>query len=487
MTLHAPIERDFNAPEPDDSPRLQAVPSPRGRDAETPPRPAPRKAVQRRLPSVDAFRGLTILGMLLVNNVALGRFTPVQLVHAGWGDMVTFADMIFPWFLLIVGLSIPLAAASHRKRGLSHDVWMYKVFTRTFMLALLGCLVDSSVKGHVTFTLGVLQLIGLSYLVAALLAHYSQGVRLAVAAGLFLTHWAIVRFYPTDFGVGNFSASGNFVLWLNDTYLKTYHIDGLFSMVSTSALVLIGTIMGDALRREEGIELKEIGYLFVTGLILSQVGRVWATDTFFNKPMWTSSYLLFSGGLGLMVLAFFRLTLDYWGEHWNLKIGNWSVPAPAQVLAFPLLVFGANAITVYVMPILAKMLVMQRVPMEVAQGDMVPVYILVTAAIVFMVIGTSQVIAKLIAGPARQQLPGLLAGLGAMVMGIGAGAWYLMQKFPVIPDGTPAFAPMQQAWTRWWVMTEGHIGGGWGYTLSYIAVWWVVLLVMHWRKMFIRV
>lgn len=311
----------------------------------------------KRLSSVDALRGLTILGMLLVNNIWLGPFAPKQLVHAGWGEGIHFADLVFPWFLLIVGLSIPLAAAAHKRRGLSDDVWYYKVFTRTFMLILLGCIVDSSVKGHLTFCLGVLQLIGLSYCVAALCAGLSQGARLGIAAGLLVVHYAVLRYFPVPtFGAGSFTETQNFVTWLNLTYLKAYHIDGLFSMVSTSGLCIIGTVMGDALRREEGISFREIFYLFATGLVLMGLGWLWSFQVPYSKPMWTSSYLLMSGGLGLVVLAFFRVTLDVTGSTW------W---------AYPLMVLGANAITVYVVPIVVKTMVLQKLTTVDADGKTV--------------------------------------------------------------------------------------------------------------------
>jgi predicted acyltransferase len=343
MTLRSTVEPEvslpvLDGPRPDPIAALPVADASPGSPAEAVP--------QKRLASVDAFRGFTIFGMLLVNNVTLGKAAPDQLVHADWGQGVRFADAIFPWFLLIVGLSIPLAAASHRRKGLGSGAWVRKVLTRTALLVLLGCAVDSSIKGYPLFCLGVLQLIGLSYLVAALFANLSQYGRLGVAALLFAANWLILTCYPVpEFGPGSFAKTQNFVTWLNETYLKTYSLEGLFSVVSTSGLVILGTIFGDALRREEGMSYTEIGYLFVSGLILTGLGSLWSQSLPYSKPMWTSSYLLFTGGTGLMVLAFLRLTLDM---------------SPYRLWALPLLIFGANAITVYVVPILVKMLVLQH-------------------------------------------------------------------------------------------------------------------------------
>jgi len=91
-----------------------------------------------RMVSLDAFRGLTVLGMLLVNNIALDTMTPTQLTHAGWKQGAHFADLVFPWFLLIVGVAIPFAAASRRERGLSPWRYDLKILSRAATLVALG-------------------------------------------------------------------------------------------------------------------------------------------------------------------------------------------------------------------------------------------------------------------------------------------------------------------------------------------------------------
>ena len=122
-----------------------------------------------RLVSLDAFRGFAILGMLLVNNTVETPATPKHLTHAQWNQGVHFADFVAPWFLYIVGTAIPYAAASAKKRGMSNLQYGLKAAYRAVILVLLGLLVDSSVNHKPTIGLGVLQLIGLSYLAAALL------------------------------------------------------------------------------------------------------------------------------------------------------------------------------------------------------------------------------------------------------------------------------------------------------------------------------
>ena len=300
-----------------------------------------------RLASIDVLRGFTILGMLLVNNIALGKDSPEQLQHADWNQGIHFADMVFPWFLLISGLSVPLAAASHVKRGQSAHDWIVKVLTRTGLLVMLGCMVDSAIKGRMAFSLGVLQLIGLSYCVAALVAHLSQPKRLGLALALFATHTLVLLYAPWGDGMsGVIGPKQNFIYWLNSTYLKPFHLEGLFSVVSTSALVIIGTVMGDALRREEGIETQEIMYLGGTGLVLALCGMGLGSVLLYSKALWTSSYLLVTGGTGLMFLGALRLVVD-----------KSRITQPF----YPFLVFGANALTVYILPILFKMLILEKI------------------------------------------------------------------------------------------------------------------------------
>ena len=146
-----------------------------------------------RLVSLDAFRGLTIAGMLLVNNIALDERTPAQLTHAPWNGGIRFADVIFPWFLLIVGVAVPFSAASARTKGTAWWRFSGRVLGRVFALVFLGCLIDSSLLKQPVFDLNVLQLIGLAYGVGSLLYALPIWLRLPVALGLLAGHTALIQ------------------------------------------------------------------------------------------------------------------------------------------------------------------------------------------------------------------------------------------------------------------------------------------------------
>ena len=358
----------------------------------------------RRLVSLDAFRGLTILGMLLVNNIALDTATPKHLAHAAWNQGVTFADMVFPWFLLIVGVAVPYAAASRKRNGIS--IWKYdvKVMSRAAMLVLLGCLIDSSIYKTPVFDLGVLQLIGLAYFVSALLYELPMCARLSIAGAMLFAQWLAIRFIPVPgMGAGVFTESSNIIKYLSDAYLQPYHLSGLPSVIPTSALVLIGTAIGDLLRQENIAALKKTACICITGLLLIILGWLWSFDLPFNKPVWTASYVLYTAGWGALVLGTFYLIID---------VRKWSV------WSFPLVVFGMNAIVAYVAPILVKIYILQ------------------------------------------------------------GWTWQM-------PGGS--HLQLQESMLHYLVTNAGRIWGGWLYTFLYILFWWLVMLVLYRKRIFLRV
>lgn len=305
----------------------------------------------RRLVSLDAFRGLTIAGMLLVNNVALGPATPAHLTHAAWNRGVHFADLVFPWFLLIAGVSLPFSAASYRARGGTGWAWATKAVRRAALLIMLGWLVDSTVARTPVLGLGVLQLIGLASLVGALLYPLSWRWRAVIAAALLAGHWAALRFFPVPgLGAGRLDETANLIHYL-DTYLQPLHLRGLISVLPTGALVLIGTLEGDVLRRAR--RAMTPAWLALIGVLLTGTAVAWSLDLPFSKPLWTAPYILLAAGLGTITLSAMHLLAE------GLRVRSW---------AFPLAVFGQNAIVAYVAPILIKVHVLQGWSWPAAAG-----------------------------------------------------------------------------------------------------------------------
>lgn len=299
-----------------------------------------------RLISLDAFRGLTILLMLLVNNAAVDTATPAQLTHAPWNGGIHLADLVFPWFLFCVGVAIPYSVASARAKGLSSWRCTLKIAQRTLVLVFLGCLIDSSEMKTPVFSMDVLQLIGMAYFVGALCYFLPRRARAAFAGMLLIAYWAAIKFLPVPgMGSGAFTESQNLIVYLDRLWLTRYHLDGLTSVVPTAALVMIGTVFGDSLRLERKTSQWRIAHLLTWGLILLVLGWVWNLSLPFNKPVWTPSYILFSAGSAALTFALL---------YWATEARGWAK------WFFPLIVFGSNAIAAYVIPILAKTLILQQ-------------------------------------------------------------------------------------------------------------------------------
>jgi predicted acyltransferase len=317
----------------------------------------------RRLVSLDAFRGAVIAGMLVVNNIPWNSATPRQLMHAPWGQGVTFTDMILPWFVLAMGVALPRSHAMHG------SLWSrgWRILRRALTLVALGVLIDSLEAHQLVVTIDVLQLLGLAYLVAAPLGGLRMGARLAIAGALLAGHAALLMFVPAPGSApGVLSEGHNIVQYLNDAYLARYHVPGLLSVAPASALALIGGVAGEVLGRGVGAgdpadprgipPAAAAMYVGLGGVALALGGWGWGAALPLSKALWTSSYTLFAAGLGLVLLALFYVVAD---------VVEW------RAMAAPLAVLGVNAIVAYVVPILFKLLFLDAWHAHTAAGTLV--------------------------------------------------------------------------------------------------------------------
>ncbi len=292
------------------------------------------RAPTRRLVALDAWRGLTILLMLLVNNVSLGRYTPGQLVHAPWGGGLTLTDLVFPWFLYCAGASIPFSLG--KRAGDEHGWWperstVLKLFQRAVPLYLVGALLTSVENQAPTLGLGVLQLIALASLCAGLLARFPARWRLGVALGLLLVYRLFLLSAP-------FSETDNAVARLNAMFLNDFGLRGVTSVVPATALVLLGSVAAQPLKDRR----REVPLLLAFGAALALGGWGLADALGFNKAVWTPAYILYSAGLGTLgMLAFYLIGDTRRGQFaWLLS---------------PFTVAGRNSLLAYVFPILLKL------------------------------------------------------------------------------------------------------------------------------------
>lgn len=311
---------------------------------------APARAV-----ALDAFRGLAIAVMLLVNNAALDSAVPKHMVHAAFGDTPTLADMVFPWFLLAVGIAIPFSVASALKKGATPAQQFWQIVRRVALLYGVGCLVDSSVRHEWYFGTGVLQLIALVSGAARLLYVPNRLLRLGVIAALLFGYGFALSSLPiAGFVPGAFTETHNLSQYLNDRYLHAYTLDGLLSVLPTTALALIGTLVGDDLRgRSKPVALR--GRMLIAGAALTAAGLLWGYEIPMSKQFWTPPYICLTGGLGLLLLGVMYQIADVFGPR---------LPILRNLLT-PLVIFGMNPLIAYAGAIFVKTLIFQRVTVPV--------------------------------------------------------------------------------------------------------------------------
>lgn len=262
-----------------------------------------------RLRSLDVYRGLTVAGMVLVNSPGSDEvFAPLR--HAVWNGW-TPTDLIFPSFLVIMGVSAAFSASARKARGASPVEAAPRILWRAVMLIGLGLLVDAFIyhgtKG-IRFP-GVLQRIALCYLgVEALLFLDRPKAEPVAAAALLLVYWLLLMKVPVPgHGAGILTPEGNLSYWL-DRRLFAGHLmtdrwgdpEGLLPTLSALATALMGLMAGRLLVKEGASAAPRLGGW---GLGLAALGALWSLILPLNKHLWTSSFALFTGGLALAGLG----------------------------------------------------------------------------------------------------------------------------------------------------------------------------------------
>ena len=297
------------------------------------------KPAGERLHSLDAFRGATIAGMILVNNSGDYASTWWPLLHQPWHGW-TPTDLVFPFFLWMAGMSLVF----------SHRIGFRTALWRSVKLILLGLLVNFTTGGFVLPLrwAGVLQRIGLCYL-AAWAAKRRLGTRgqAVLAVSLLLGYWAVMTRVvgPEGFAPGlepqtNLSAQVDRIVLSGHLYrwTKTWDPEGVLSTVPAIATALLGLLAGAWLRSKVEPTRKAIGFvaggllLFVLGLLWGEAAPKWLLFPV-NKNLWSSSFVLLTAGLGT---ALFGLT---W---WLVDVRAW------RGWTGPFVTYGKNAIAVYV-------------------------------------------------------------------------------------------------------------------------------------------
>jgi predicted acyltransferase len=331
------------------------------------------KRYGQRLRSLDVFRGLTIIGMLIVNDPGDASAAYTQLRHSSWNGC-TIADLVFPFFLFVVGITTHLSLRSRVARGDDDRAIRRQVLRRAALIFVIGFLLNwfpfyhyGSIPGHphpnfldrvlgrlseVRF-LGVLQRIGIAYIAAALSSWRAPTRRVAtITIALLIGYWAMLTVLPVP-GEGALGAAllgekgRNLSAWVDRITLDwsrwglgnhiwngsvTFDPEGLLSTIPAIATTLIGVLAGRCLSSDCRIE-ERLGQLLTAGAALTVAGLLWSVVLPINKNLWSSSYVLFTAGLACLLLAAIIWLIDV--RH----VENWTQP---------FLVFGVNPIFAYV-------------------------------------------------------------------------------------------------------------------------------------------
>lgn len=313
-----------------------------------------------RLLSLDVFRGLTIAGMIIVNNQG-GDQSYWPLEHAEWSGW-TPTDFIFPFFLFIVGVAMAFSFESRLRRGQTRRQILRHVFWRALILFAIGLLL-SGYPAHYhlrrTILVSVIQRIAYCYVMASVVVLWggTRG-RIMTAAACVLGYWILMRFVPVP-GYGMpvrdvplLDPAGNLAAWLDRTLLGCFSSEGLLSTIPAAGTTMIGVLTGQWLRSSANAKRKVAGMLVfgVIGVIAGQIFNLWFP---INKKLWTSSYVLFTGGLAVVGLA---------GCYWALDIQRWR-----GWWSTALQVLGINAIVAYLLSELGGT-GLERLPVPLSTG-----------------------------------------------------------------------------------------------------------------------
>lgn len=320
--------------------------------------------MQQRITSIDFLRGFTIFLMIVVNNPgSWGAWDEVNSVwvnhlflplsHSDWNG-ATPTDLIFPFFIFIMGCSIAFAL-SKKKETDDKSKLVLKVIKRGGIIFLLGFLKDNFPfyyleNGDIVIKelsnyriMGVLQRLGLVFAITGTIFIYTKWKQqVIILITILLGYWGLINIEVSSAFTKDLSLPGlfNFGTYIDHLIIGKNHLwrdgwepEGLLGTISAVGSCIIGVLAGKYILSNKKLTQK-ISALFAIGGVLSVLGLWWDLIFPINKGLWTSTYVLYSGGIAMMCTAFSLWIIDY------LKYSKFTTPA---------IKFGSNALTAYLL------------------------------------------------------------------------------------------------------------------------------------------
>lgn len=304
----------------------------------------------QRLLSLDALRGFDMFwiigghwiftGLCAVSKNPVTQAMSTQLRHVKW-EGFHFWDLIMPLFLFIVGAAMPFSFSKRLDRGDGKKKLYIHIVIRFAILFFLGIIAQGNLLkfdlSEFHIYCNTLQAIAAGYLIAAItMLNFKIKWQIGMTSGLLLLFWALMAWVPVPgYGAGVLTPKGNLAIYLDKLLLGQFQ-DGtnyswILSSLTFGGTVMLGVMAGHLLRSKKS-QWAKVAWLAGAGAGCLLVGWIWGFAFPVIKHLWTSSFVLFSGGVCLMLLALFYMIIDVKG--WR----KW---------AFGFKVLGMNAIFVY--------------------------------------------------------------------------------------------------------------------------------------------
>lgn len=310
--------------------------------------------ISQRLYSLDALRGLDMLMIMgldsLFGRMAKASGSPfwdtiaTQFRHPEWNGFHLY-DLIFPLFIFLAGVAVPYSLGRLREKGIPRKDILIKVVKRGLILVILGVIYNNGLEiqpiAEIRFG-SVLGRIGLAYMLSAIIYIYTKERGQVIwLSGLLIGYWLLLKFTSAPgFAAGDLTMEGNFTSYVDRLimpgrlYEKIHDPEGLFSTIPAIGNGLLGILTGNLLRNRQDITpAKKALFMGICGIGLIILALIWNLDFPINKNLWTSSFVLLTGGISMLLLSVFYYIIDV------RQYKSW---------AFFLKVIGMNSILIYI-------------------------------------------------------------------------------------------------------------------------------------------